>query len=156
MRWVLAPAAVAAAAVLLAVLLPQDPTVELPARRVAIKGGELALTLVRKRGQVTSQRPRTFAPGDAFKVEVTCPPGQALGWEVVVYQGGAAAFPFAPAGPLICGNREPVAGAFEISGADRAHVCLVVGAQAPDRATLRQGPGKLPKSAACLSLEPVQ
>lgn len=156
LRWSLAPAVAVAAAVLLALLLPDDPTVDLPPRRVAIKGGDLALTLVRRRGDATIDDPRTFAPGDRFKVEVTCPPGQALRWDVVVFQGGQAAFPHAtPAGPLRCGNREPVAGAFGLTGDQPAHVCLVVGAGLT-RARLGQGPDMLPPSAACLSLRPVR
>ena len=155
LRWALAPAAVAMAAVLLVLLLPDDPTrtTTLPPRRVAIKGGELALTLVRRRGEVITQDPRTFAAGDGFKVEVTCPPGQVLGWEVVVFQAGEATFPFSPAGPLICGNREPLAGAFSITDTSRADICLVVGA--PDRAALSRGPGHLPPSSACVSVEPI-
>ncbi len=155
LRWSLAPAVAVAAAVLLAVLLPEDPAVDLPPRRVAIKGGDLALTLVRRRGAATTDAPRTFAPGDRFKVEVTCPPGQTLGWDVVVYQGGKAAFPFTPGGSLLCGNREPLAGAFGVTGDQPAHVCLVVGAGLK-RARLGGGPQRLPSSAACLSLRPVR
>ena len=155
LRWAVAPAAVAAAAVLLALLLPDDPTVTLPPRRVAIKGGQLALTLVRRRGEATSSQPRTFAPGDRFKVEVTCPVGQALGWDVVLFQGTEAAFPFTPSGPLSCGNREPLASAFTITGATRADVCLVVGARPLDRHVLARGPQSLPPSTVCLSLQPI-
>jgi hypothetical protein len=156
LQWSLAPAMAVTAAVLLVVLLPVDPALDLPARRVAIKGGDLALTLVRRRGDATTDAPGTFGPGDRFKVEVTCPPGQALSWDVVVFQGGEAAFPFAaPAGPLPCGNREPVAGAFGLTGDKPAHVCLVVGAGLT-RARLSLGPDRLPPSAACLSLRPMR
>lgn len=156
---VLGPCVAAAAAALLAVLFigpqPTDP----PTRpgRVAIKGGDLAISLVRKRGQQVTHDPATFAPGDAFKVEATSPPlGTARRWEVVVFQGDEVSFPLTPRGPLAGGNREPLPGAFSLTGRAAAQVCLVVGAAPVDRQRLRsQGMAALPDEAVCLSLQSV-
>ena len=155
LSWI--PALITASAALLLLLLPPPDDAPLPhhpPRRVAIKGGELSLTLVRKRGHSTLRQPRTHKPGDRFKVEVSCPPGQLLHWDVVVFSGAEASYPLTPGGPLPCGNNEPLPGAFGLTGEHPAVVCVVVNAAGPvgRRALSRQGLTALPASAVCEAL----
>jgi hypothetical protein len=159
--WALAGAglAAAAAAVLLVLLPPTaiPPAGDLPPARIGFKGGELALALVRERAGTIQHVPKTFAPGDRFKAEVTCSPAEGgLAAELVVFQGREVDFPLPPAAPLRCGNREPLAGAFGLAGPAPAVVCLVVqeGGRPPDREALRRtGPRGLPGGrAVCVKL----
>lgn len=100
-----------------------------------VKGvGEVVLGVVRERGGAIRHDARTYAPGDRWKVVVTCPPAAAAWIDVAVYDAGAADHPLAPA-RIGCGNRVALPGAFSITG-DRANrVCVRIGAAAaPDRA----------------------
>jgi hypothetical protein len=132
-RWWLAPAlaAAAAAAVLVVVLRPPPRAAD----RVAIKGiGEVALELVRERAGAISFDARRYAPGDRWKVVVSCPPGgaasPALWIEVSVADGVSLDHPLA-ASRIACGNRVVVPGAFAITG-DRANrVCARIAAGSP-------------------------
>lgn len=160
-RWALAGAglAAAAAAVLLVLLPPTaiPPAEDLPPARIGFKGGELALALVRERAGTIQHAPKTFAPGDRFKAEVTCSPSEGgLAAELVVFQGHEVDFPLPTAAPLRCGNREPLAGAFRLAGPAPAVVCMVVqeGGRPPDRQALRRtGPRGLPEGrAVCVKL----
>lgn len=157
LRWVTAGAALAAAAALLLVFLAVDwekAGPDLPGGKIGFKGGELQISLVRERRGAILNDPETFAPGDRFKVQATCPPSEELFWDVVVFQDGEASFPYAPESPLRCGNRVPLPGAFSLTGDSEAAVCLVVSGQPPDRASL--SPGGLPPGTVCLSLDPAR
>jgi len=134
-RLALLSAAAAMAAMLLLLLVPRELEPRIPPQRVAIKGGELAIDLVRERQGTTRLSPTHFAPGDRFKVLATWPPTDPVHAEVVVYQQGVAGFPLSPA-TLDGGNRQPVPGAFTLSGDQPAVVCLVVGAAPLPRGTL--------------------
>lgn len=126
-RWWLGPAlaAAAATAVLVVVLRPAPPSPD-TADRVAIKGiGEVVLELVRERGGAIAFDARRYAPGDRWKVVVTCPPAAAgsLAIDVSVADGAAVDHPLPPA-RLACGNRVGVPGAFTVTG-DRANrICV--------------------------------
>lgn len=115
------------------------------ARRVGYKGGELAVALVRERRGRIEHRPRTFAPGDRFKVLVTCPPGP-LRWELVVLQDGRQYHPLRSSTPLSCGNRVALPGAFRLDGHAAAEVCLLVGGRraARDARSARDLPARTP------------
>ena len=149
LRWAFVVATAAAAAILLLILLPLGKQVgsELPGARLSIKGGELAITLIRNRDGVVVVQPERFLPSDAFKVEVTCPMAAPLRGDVVVVQAGELSFPLAQAAPLDCGNRKPLAGAFRLEGQADAAVCLIVkpeDGRAIDRARLKnKGVGAL-------------
>jgi anti-sigma factor RsiW len=121
-----ASAAAAAAVALVLLHGPGAPRLDQPwpPSRVAVKGGEVAIALVRERAGATVQEPTTFAAGDRFKVLVTCPPGEEV-VDVVVHQGGTAAFPFPAPQRVSCANLVPLPGAFTLTGRDPARVCLV-------------------------------
>lgn len=140
LRW-LAPAAALAAAtgVVLVFLRSSGPGDEAPARGredvARVKGvGEILLGVDRERDGAISRDARTYAPGDRWKVVVTCPPAASAWIEVAVYDAGLADHPLPPA-RIGCGNRVHVPGAFSITGDRPNRICVRVGAgAAPDRA----------------------
>ena len=155
-RWVTAGTALAAAAALLLVLLVTDwrkAVPDIPGSKIGFKGGELSLSLVRERQGKILHDPESFAPGDRFKLQVTCPPSEEIFWNVVVFQAGGSSFPYIPEEPLRCGNRVPLPGAFTITGKSAAVVCLVVSSQPLDRISLSLE--KLPPDTVCTILRSV-
>ncbi|HUU03258.1 MAG TPA: zf-HC2 domain-containing protein [Myxococcota bacterium] len=158
--WVIAATTAACAALLVVFLLPRGPhkgrPVLAPApARIAYKGGELSMALVRERAGATLNDPETFMPSDRFMVLVTCPPGEELFWDLVVFQNGQPSFPLDPKGVLACGNRLPLPGAFRLTGSIPAAVCLLTAPQAVKRADIAANPEKLPRNTICLALKPV-
>lgn len=138
-RWwtfaVPAVAALAAVAVILIVLRPRDAEQEGIAR---IKGvGEVVVDVVRDRAGTVRDDVRTFAPGDRFKVVVTCAPSHEVALEVGIREQGAehADHPLAPA-RIVCGNRVVLPGAFELTGDKPHRVCVRVADQADACLTL--------------------
>jgi hypothetical protein len=121
-RWWLAPAfAAAAAAVALVVLRPSPQDAR---ETVAIKGvGEVTLELVRERRGAISGDATTYAPGDRWKVVVTCPPRASVWIAVSVADGATTDHPL-PAAQLSCGNRVVVPGAFTVTGTRANQVCV--------------------------------
>ncbi len=123
-RWWLAPAlaAAAAAGVALVVLRPAPRAED----RVAIKGvGEVALELVRERAGAISYDAHRFAPGDRWKVVISCPPAAAsptMAIDVSVADGVTVDHPLA-ATRIVCGNRVVVPGAFTVTGGRANRVC---------------------------------
>ncbi len=149
--------AAAAAALLFAWLAPGPAPLGLPpglpGPRVAVKGGELSLGLVRERGGAVSHGPATFLPGDRFRVELTCPPPDEPFVELVVYQDGEAVFPLPVPARVRCGNRAPLHGAFRLTGGGQARVCAVLSARPVARDALAAGlPPGLADQAVCASL----
>ena len=123
LRWVTAGTALAAAAALLLVLLVVDwkkAVPEVPGSKIGFKGGELSISLVRERRGAILHDPQTFAAGDRFKVQVTCPPSEEIFWNVVVFQDEGVSFPYVSEETLRCGNRVPLPGAFSITGGSAA------------------------------------
>jgi hypothetical protein len=142
----LAPAMALAAAAILALVLWRVGDPDAPTREdvVRVKGvGEVVLGVVRERGGVIRDDVRTFAPGDRWKVVVTCPPGGAASVDVFVTETGATAsdHPLMPA-TIACGNRIVVAGAFTLTGARANRVCARVTSAGGDAGT------------ACLTIAP--
>ena len=133
-RWWFAPAlaAAAAAAVLVIVLRPPG---EREANRVAIKGiGEVTLELVRERAGQIQFDARRYAPGDRWKIVVSCPPAAPaapLAIDVSVADGLTVDHPLAAA-RIACGNRVVVPGAFTITGDRPNQVCARIAAAADD------------------------
>jgi hypothetical protein len=150
-RW-LAPAfAAAAAAVVLIVVLrrPAPHDNDLASHTsvtIGLKGaGEVTLELVRERGGVISYDAQGYAPGDRWKVVLTCPPSASaptLWIDVSIADGATIDHPLAPA-QLACGNRVVVPGAFTVTGTTANRVCARVAA----------GPGA-EAGTACLTLRP--
>jgi hypothetical protein len=120
-------AAAAAAAVALVVVRPRPRADD----RVAIKGiGEVALELVRDRAGAISYDARRYAPGDRWKLVISCPPAAAspmLAIEVSVADGVTVDHPLA-ATRIACGNRVVVPGAFTITGDRVNRVCARIAA----------------------------
>lgn len=144
-------ATVAAVFALIVVRPREQAKVDGP-RVVAVKGGDVAVELVRERDGSTAWEPTSFAPGDHFKLLVTCTPPLRLHADVVVLQDDGAAFPGAPA-LIACGNRVPLPPAFRITGPGAATVCVGLDASAPpSRAALARGTGAQPGGRACLHL----
>jgi hypothetical protein len=148
--WVLrfwwAGALASAAAVLVLLLLPRNPA---PAStpRIRIKGGvDLVVTAVRERAGFLTHTPTTFAPGDRFKLMLTCSTPTPVLAEVVVFQHGAPSFPLSPA-RLTCGNDVVLPGAFSITSPAPALACVAIDT---DRDTVTPHH----PAVACLSLAP--
>jgi hypothetical protein len=149
-RW-LAPVVAVAAAAAVAVIVLRPPGAEPGAASgiVGVKGiGEVALSLVRERGGAISYAASHYAPGDRWKLVVSCPPGaagSALWLELSVADGISVDHPL-PAAQLACGNRVVVPGAFAITGQRANQVCARIAA-APG-----SGPGDA--GTACVTLHP--
>jgi hypothetical protein len=142
---------VMAAAIALVMLLPTTTDPQLPGARVAWKGGELAIALVRERAGVVKQDPRAYRDGDRFQVLLSTPPGEHP-WDLVVLQDGEAFFPLA-AGTSAGGNRVPI-GSFELTGPGEVAVCVMVAEGRIDHANLEaRGAKALADDAACVTLE---
>jgi hypothetical protein len=91
-----------------------------------VKGvGDVVLGVVRERGGVVREDVLTFAPGDRFKIVITCPPGASTRAEVSVVDTGSkhVDHPLAPA-TIACGNRMVLPGAFTLTGDYPSRVCV--------------------------------
>jgi len=88
-----------------------------------IKGAEVALRLV---SDQRGPQPSSFATGERFKAEVTCPPALSGTVRLLVLQGEQLFEPL-PASELACGNLVPWPGAFSLDGSEPAEVCLYWG-----------------------------
>jgi hypothetical protein len=141
--WLLAPAAAAA----LVLLWPRRDDL------VAVKGSDVALTLVREHAGEVDLDPTIFAPGDRVKLLVTCPAPHLLAWDVAVFQGGAVSFPFRERAPVPCANRVPLPGALQLDGRGPVTICLTWGSL--DRARLmHEREPALPPQSRCERLTP--
>lgn len=112
---------------------------------VAVKGlGEVVVDVVRERAGVIRDDVRAFAPGDRWKVVVTCPPAARAEITVRVAEVGTAIVdrPLAPA-TIACGNRIVLPGAFTLTGTRPNRVCAQVAA-----------PGTAPPGEACVTITP--
>jgi hypothetical protein len=117
--------AFAAAAIAIVVLRPKPEPGKLLA---GVKGvGDVRVELVRERAGAIAFDATTFAPGDRFKVQITCANAGGAWIDVAVRDTGAEDHPIAPAA-VACGNAVAVPGAFAITG-DRANqICVTVAA----------------------------
>jgi hypothetical protein len=158
-RQAFAGAALAAAAVVLVARHGEPPALVRKSagpRVIAVKGGEVTVELVRERDDSVAWEPTAFAPGDRFKLLLTCPPPLRLHVDLVVLQDDGPAFP-GPPSVIACGNRVPVPPAFRITGAGHATVCAAVDPLAPPpRAALAAGDMPATGPHACLRLEPAR
>ncbi len=152
--------AAAAAFVLVVALRPREQSrvdqTRVVAGVVAVKGGDVAVELVRERDGSVAWEPTSFARGDRFKLLVTCPPPVHLHADIVVLQSDGAAFPGEPA-VITCGNRVPVLPAFRITGPGPATVCIAFDPSAPPpRAALSRGDLAAAHPGTCVHLDPTE
>lgn len=148
-RWgALAGFALAAAAALAIVLLPDLDTARLPHATTRYKGADLALRIDRARGEQVARGVETFADGDRLSLRLTCAPG-ARTWTAAVFQDGARFAPLGDGGTLDCGNDTPLPGAFAADGG-ALEVCVAVDG-AHDLATR---PGRHATGVVCQRLTP--
>lgn len=132
----LVPAMALAAAAVIVLVLWRGRTGETPVREdvVMVKGiGEVVLGVVRERGGVVRDDVRSFAPGDRWKVVITCPPAGSVTVDVTVTEQGAtkADRPLALA-TLACGNAMVLPGAFTLTGRYPNRVCARISSQQGD------------------------
>jgi hypothetical protein len=133
---------------LLLLVLRTGTETAFPPAHVRVKGGEIAVALVRSRDGAVARDPSTHAPGDRFKALLTCAPGTEGRWHLLVVQAGQAFLPLYPFDVAVCGNELPFPGAFTLDGPSPATVCAT---RAPHGAT-PNAPGK---EAACVVLDAV-
>jgi hypothetical protein len=114
-----------------------------------VKGGDdIALTLV---SDSQPGSPRTFSPGERFKLLVSCPPTLRVPLLPLVFQAGQRFEPLPRAETFACGNREPWPGAFTLDGKAPALVCIAFTQAAMHARTAKE----LGSGAVCATLEPV-
>jgi hypothetical protein len=154
-RWSVGGATLALAAAMFLMLHVGEDRVVLPSATTRIKGGELALVLVRERDGDIARDPTVFDARDRIEASVSCPPSAAPAyWDFVVLQAGRAFFPLRNAAPISCANDVALPGAFRLTGKDSATVCIVLSDRVLDRHQLSRGAAAFPKSTACLTLSP--
>jgi hypothetical protein len=146
-RPVLIGAVVATLAAAAAVVLAMRGSQPTDGERVAfqgarVKGDGIAFSLVRDDGMRVDGAEGIYRDGDRFKAIVTCAPGAAGAFDVVVYDSSGASFPLDPSVGLACGNDVPLPGAFRLTGTGDETVCLVWNAGGSvDRTTLSSAAG---------------
>jgi hypothetical protein len=129
--WAVPAMALAAAAAVALVIWRGDGERAIAVREhvAYVKGiGEVVLGVVRERGGVIRDDVHSFAPGDRWKVVITCPPNGTASVEVAVTEHGASnsEHPLAPAS-IACGNRIVIPGAFTLTGAANRVCARVIG-----------------------------
>lgn len=122
-------------------------------RVVAVKGGDVAVELVREHDGSIAWEPTSFSTGDRLKLLVTCASPLQVHADIVVLQSDGPAFVGAPA-LVACGNRVPVPPAFRITGPGAARVCVLLDATGPPTRIVLPD-GTIPASVAhvCVSLD---
>lgn len=142
-KWAVPAMALAAAALVVLVLVRRGGE-SVREDAVLVKGvGEVVLGVVRERDGVVRQDVHSYAPGDRWKVVVTCPPSASASVDVAVSEvgGSTADHPLSPA-TIACGNRIVIPGAFVITGEKQNRVCATITSAGGDRGT------------ACVTLQP--
>ncbi len=132
--WRFAIPALAAAAIAIVVLRPRPAPQHQGELLAGVKGvGDVAIGLVRERAGAIRQDVTTFAPGDRWKLVVTCASAGGAWIDVEVTEAGAqlADHPLAPV-HVACGNAVPVPGAFVLTGGKPNEICVRVGADRDD------------------------
>ncbi len=131
---------------LLTVFAPtRTPTQKSASTGFATKGGDLAFSMVRLRGETVIENPTQFEEGDLFRLLITTPYEKEVPIEVAVFQGGETFFPFAESITVEPGNNRGLECAFILSGKEDALVCIIVGIPIPSREILqKKGVSSLP------------
>ncbi len=128
-------------------------TPHLGGRRIAVKGGDVTIELVRERAGSIAWEPTSFTADDRFKLLLTCAPPLRVYADLVVLQSDGPAFPGA-ASLIGCGNRIPLPTSFRITGPGDASICVAVDPDAPpSRGRLASGEPAVPGPHVCLHLD---
>jgi hypothetical protein len=154
-RWPswLAVVLAASAVVLLVVRFGPAGEPRIGGRRIAVKGGDVTVELVRERDGSIAWEPTSFSTGDRFKLLLSCAPPLRVYADLVVLQSDGAAFPGA-ASFIGCGNRVPLPAPFRITGAGGATICVALDPAAPpSRARLAGGEGAASGPHVCVHLD---
>lgn len=155
--WTVSTATLLGVALGLVLLTPKHNDLRYPPPSIAIKGGDLALTVVREREGRIVENPILFAQGDRFSLRITCPPQGSVQWEAVVFQNDRVYFPLEAGKILNCGNHRPLRGAFRLTGNAPTQICVSIGDKLPSRkAIVRNGIDALPQNTVCTELRPFQ
>ena len=142
-----------AAAVFLIVWTRPGDEPRLGGRRIAVKGGDVTIELVRERAGSIAWEPTSFTADDRFKLLLTCAPPLHVYADLVVFQSDGPAFPGA-ASLIGCGNRIPLPTSFRITGPGDASICVAAAPDAPpSRAGLAGGESALTGPHVCLHLD---
>ncbi len=142
-----------AAAVLLVVWARPGSGPQLGGRRIAVKGGDVTIELVRERSGSIAWEPTSFTAGDRFKLLLTCAPPLRVYADLVVLQGDGPAFP-GTTSRIGCGNRIPLPSSFRITGPGDASICVAVDPDTPpSRARLAGGEPAATGPHLCLHLD---
>ena len=154
-RFTLVAGAAAALVLVLSFILRLTPVTKQQDSFVAVKGGDVALHLVRERNGVIHESPVEFEAGDRFKLFVSRPGADETAWELAVFQDKEVYFPLSNKRPLPSGNRIPLPGALALDGNTPATLCIFLGPDTPSRPRLRtDGRRLIDQAAACMSLKP--
>lgn len=133
-------------ALVVVVLPPQDEN--------RAKGDDVSSTLIRERNGALSAHPERFATTDRFKLSVNCALPSPILWDVAIWQSDGMAFPLRRQ-EKSCGNDITLEGAFRITRAEAAAVCVLHGSRLPSRDDLlRGGFSELADQARCHWLVP--
>jgi len=119
-----------------------------------IKGGGVALSLVRERDGAIDHDATRFTERDRWKALVTCPAARVVFWDVLVFDGASTTFPLASTAPITCGNRVPLPGAFRLDGTRPVQVCLLLAADPIDRTGVTARRLALDRRTTCAALQP--
>ena len=155
--WSVGTLAVVSAMLLLLVVQVRPPEMipEQGFGPTSYKGGDVSLTVIRQRNGTAIQNPVTFRDNDRFRLLVTSPQGSSFDWQVVVFQGDEAHFPYDANQEIPPGNRVPIPGSFSLTGSTPTEICLVIGDAVPSRQTIEsEGKQALPEDAVCVVLHP--
>lgn len=124
-RLAIATTSLAIAAAAMLVLRPRESVVREPGV-VRVRGGDVAMLVVREREGATTEDPSDFRTSDRFRIALSCPPGLEGPIRIVVEQGGERALASSTGERFRCGNRAFLEGAFRITDATDARICAIV------------------------------
>lgn len=173
-RWALPLTLGVAAAAALALVLAQPEPVDEPVRGITrvvpsdlptetVGASDAAalrdvpsFVLMREREGTVVEDPHAFLVSDRFAVQLTCRPGQEGQQRVAVYQAGEWSLPLTDEGAR-CGNRVRLPGAFRLTEASPADICVLWGETALEAATATAelGAPSALTEATCRRVEPV-
>lgn len=138
---------------------PTEPPPSIGMPDAAAPLPDVRLTVLRERRGRVMEHPTRFLLEDRFALQLSCRPGAASGYQVAVFQSGEWSLPFEvdAMDDVRCGNRVRIPGAFRLSEATPATICVLWG---NDAMRVESGVGPLPspdqvREAQCTEVLPV-